>query len=793
MDLGFEKDKIKQYLLLILRRKELIISVFLVVFGITAVKTYTTVPIYESGANFQIEELTRESSLLGELVKWARYNPLYTEMEIFKSRTIAEEVVKELHLDEVIVEKTPGLDFRLRGLMVNEGERGKVFTVSFSDSPGHFVVTDGGKGAIGEGEVGTPFVGNPISFLLSDSNAKEGNFFRVRVRPLDDVVSELVGGVNIQEMGNQTNLLSVTLKSTSPNVARDALAKWLEVYIRRNLMRRSQEASQALDFIESQLNITKKNLEGAEDEMDTYKTSEQGIVILSEEAEALISKLSDFEKSKVEVTLKEKEIGDLYAALKKGRTSKDFLSSGYIDDPVISNMVSDLTKLLLEREKLLFDYTENHPLVKTLTSQIEGIKRRILDGLETSLKALEKKEKALNDLVTHYDDELKEIPATQRQLARLVRATKVNEDMYTFLLKKHEDARVAKAATISNIRILDPPFLPTEPIEPRKRKNLSVGLFAGILAGLSLAFLLEIMDTTIKTTEEIEKGLSLPLFGVIPAFPFGRGKKGQKEKQRAMSAQYLAEHMESRSPVAEAYRSLRTNIQFGMLKEGAKSFLITSPGPGEGKSTTISHLGMTLAQTHSRVLLLDCDLRKPVLHAIFGVSLEPGVTNVLLGKKSWRDVVKKTQFEGLYVIPGGTIPPNPSELLSMGRLKDILEELKKEYDYIFFDSPPAVIVSDAAILGRILDGVFLVVESEKTLFEAAKKAKTNIETVHAKILGAVFNNLRRSAGYGYYYYPYYAYGYYYGSHDSTPRGVVTSLLTQARKTASRWFPGSFPQ
>ncbi len=514
------------------------------------------------------------------------------------------------------------------------------------------------------------------------------------------------------------------------------------------------------------------------------------MMILSDESKALIDKLSEYEKSKVEATFRKKQIADLINVLRRGPTSKDFMQSGYIDDPIISHLVDTLTHLLVEKEKLLFEYTENYPEVRSLTSQIEGVKTRILDGLDSSLQALDKKEEALDDLIKKYDAQLKGIPGTETQLGRLIRAAKVNEEMYTFLLKKHEDARVAKAATVSNIRVLDPPYLPGEPIEPKKRKNLSVGAVAGIFAGLSLAFLLEVMDTTIKSAEEIEKGLGLPLFGVIPAFPFGRGKKGRKEKRRAMTAQYLSENMESRSPVAEAYRSLRTNIQFGMLKEGAKAFLITSPGPGEGKSTTISNLGIVLAQTHSKVLILDCDLRKPVLHTIFGVPLEPGVTNVLLGKVPWKDAIRKTRFEGLSVISGGTIPPNPSELLSVGKVEKILEELKTSFDFVFFDSPPVGLVSDAAILGRILDGVFLVVESEKTVYDAAKKSKNSLETVRAKVLGAVLNNLRKAAGYGYYHY-YDSYGsYYYGGPESQPQTLVQTILARTRDALPGWVPGS---
>jgi len=798
MDIGLEKEKAKQYLNMVFRRKELILLVFLIIVGITIIKNELAVPVYESSANFQIEEMTPSSSLFGELIRWARYNPVFTEMEVFRSRTIAEEVASDLHLDEVVIERSKGLQFNLNGLRVDDSEKDRIFTVSFVDPPDRYIVSDGGGKAIGEGEVGSPFVGNPISFLLTEVSAQEGDYFRVKVRPIDEVVAELIEGINIMEMGTQTNLLTASLRSSEPRRARDALTKWLEVYIRRNLSRRSQEAGQALDFIESQIEVTRKNLEKAEDEMDVYRTTDRGLTILSNESGALISKLTEIERQKVEIALRKKEVEELYTMLKKGRSSKDFILSRYsLDDPMLVNLVSDLIKLLIQKETLLFELTDSHPQVQVIAFQVERIKKRILEGLESTLMALEKKDQNLKDLVNAYEVKLKNIPTTERQLARLVRAMRVNDDVYTFLLKKHEDARVSKAATVSNIRIIDPPFLPTEPIEPQKKKNLAIGAASGAFGGFTLALLLEVLDSSIKTAEEIERGLGLSLFGLIPAFPFGRGRRGRKERQRAMTVQYIADHLESRSPVAEAYRSLRTNIQFGMLKEGAKSFLITSAGPGEGKSTTVINLGIVISQAHNRVVLIDCDLRKPVLHTVFGMPLEPGMTNVLLGKVHWREALRPTSFEGLSIITGGTVPPNPTEILSAGKIEKILEELKKEFDYIFFDSPPVILVSDAAILGRILDGVFLVIESEKTTVEGARKAKASLETVHAKVLGAIFNNMRRSAGYGYYYYPYYysygSYGYYGGSGSKPQRWSLNGIIARAQGKLSGLFSSNPPK
>jgi capsular exopolysaccharide synthesis family protein len=220
-------------------------------------------------------------------------------------------------------------------------------------------------------------------------------------------------------------------------------------------------------------------------------------------------------------------------------------------------------------------------------------------------------------------------------------------------------------------------------------------------------------------------------------------------------------------------------------------------GPGEGKSTTVINLGIVISQAHNRVLVIDCDLRKPVVHTVFGEALEPGMTNVLLGKISCREAVRPTNFEGLSIITGGTIPPNPTELLSSGKIEKILGELKKEFDYIFIDSPPVVLVSDAAILGRIVDGVFLVIECEKTTVDGAKKAKTGLETVHAKVLGAIFNNMKSSSGYGYYYYPYYysygSYGYY-GSSGSKPQGwSLNAIIARAQIKLSGWFSSNPPK
>lgn len=287
-----------------------------------------------------------------------------------------------------------------------------------------------------------------------------------------------------------------------------------------------------------------------------------------------------------------------------------------------------------------------------------------------------------------------------------------------------------------------------------------IGLVVGLALGVGLAFFLDSLDNTIKSAEEIEHTFLLPVLGLIPAIHAGelgkRRRAGADEVEQIAST--LVTRFAPRSPISEAYRALRTNIQFLRIDAPLKTLVISSPGPSEGKSTTVANLAITTALAGARTLLVDADLRRPVVHSLFGQEREPGIINVLVERLPLSAAVRPSGIENLSILPAGTIPPNPSELLGSQKMKDLIRELAGQFDLVLFDSPPVITVTDTAVLGSQAEGVVLVALSHGTDRRALARAQTLLANVKANVMGAVLNRIKfsgLSGSYSYYYRYYY--------------------------------------
>jgi capsular exopolysaccharide synthesis family protein len=446
-----------------------------------------------------------------------------------------------------------------------------------------------------------------------------------------------------------------------------------------------------------------------------------------------------------------------------------------------SNLIEE-TNQLVSRELTLRD-----PL-----SYSQDLVGKIL-AMEIEIQSLSVKADALGKIVNRYSQRMNMLPEKSLRLARLQRSTNVGENIFLMLKEKYEEARIKEAGQIGNVRIVDKAITPEKPIRPKKKLNVLLGAFLGLLLGGGLAFFSESLDTSLKSIEDIEDQ-ELSVLGYVPKIRSTKKvNKSEKEQSQIQdkdvrkTASNLITHFAPKSPVSESYRTFRTNIQFTNLDSPPQSILITSPGPGEGKSTTVANLAITFAQMGTKTVLMDTDFRRPILHSIFGLEKEIGITNHLVGKAPLEMVIKKTAVPNLDIVTCGVIPPNPSELLASEKMKRFLEQLKTEYQMILFDSPPVIAVTDAAVLSLLLDGVVLVASARQTSQQALTRAKTLLENVKAKILGVVLNKVEAKSTYGSYYYYYYY--HYYGDRKETKktkRRVKKSAQTV--KPINEWQP-----
>lgn len=368
-------------------------------------------------------------------------------------------------------------------------------------------------------------------------------------------------------------------------------------------------------------------------------------------------------------------------------------------------------------------------------------------------------------------DRLGEVKTAEQQVeaSRLNSSLKRYEASYASLLSSLEELRLSEVQTSDNIVLATPAQVPEDPVRPRPLFNALLAAVVGAMLALGAAFLIEYLDDTVKTPEDVRDSTSLPTLTAVVALD---GDSPQKR---------LVVSTAPRSPAAEAYRVLRTNLQFSSLDKPLRALLVTSPGPGEGKSTTVANLAIVMAQMGNRVLLMDADLRRPNVHRLFQLPNGVGLTTALLQiGHNLETTVQPSGHLNLDVITTGPIPPNPAELLGSERMHDLLDQLRERYDTVLIDSPPILAVADAAILSNQVDGVLLVVSAGETRFDMLTRALERLDSVGTHPLGVVLNKLTERTSGGYYYY-YYHYASRYDAGDDQGEGPSAGSPTAKKR------------
>ena len=411
----------------------------------------------------------------------------------------------------------------------------------------------------------------------------------------------------------------------------------------------------------------------------------------------------------------------------------ELISKGIdIDDPLVSRqkLISEIVQIELDENLLKFDIRESQDLIKKLREKLDAL------------------------------------PLKKLEYLKLERTKEVMTKNYTEFTSRLENAKLNVASLVGKVQILDLASLPKNNLNDNKR-NILVGILFGLAAGFGLAFIIEFFDSSVKTIYDIEKH-NLSVLGVIPAMNEKIKPTSiigslllKNETKNGTSDRQLITLDSPKSPIAEAYRSLRTTLLYSSTKSEVKSLIVSSAGPGDGKTTTVANLAITLANMGKKTILIDTDLRRPVVNKVFNVDKSPGVTDYLAGYiDDFSKVIVKTGIENLYVVPSGIVPPNPSELLGSERLSDLIKKLENEWDMVLFDSPPLVAVTDATMISKEIDKIVIVVKVGQTENSAFEHTINALKNVSAPIGGIILNAVTESHNYGYYYYYYQYYNYY---------------------------------
>ena len=755
-----EEIHLHDYINVLIRRRKLFFWGFISVFVLVALYTFLSKPIYEATATLHVSDEQVKGNGLLEDLGLNRENPVETETETLKSSTNAEEVVRRLRLDWRIDKRSDDLDLTVSHF--SSSAETPEFRVTRIDAE-HYEVRGEALDKPLRGKVGELLRDDRLELNIAKLNGPAGAGFRMTLLPFSNTVQGVRENTRATEVGKGTNIIRLAYQSPDPLLAQEIVNTLAQVYLERSISLKSEEASRSVEFINGQLDNFRTILDEAEKNLEAYKRS-SGVITLEEEARKLLAMMSEHEKQWAETQLRRQQARFAFLTLEKALgTGQEYAPSVLMDDPVVASLAEKLAQTQVEKRSLLADLTEGHPKVLTINETIRGIYLKLLNTYRHLEEGLDKTAREIKTELDKLERKLKNLPEAERELARLTRQATVSADIYSFLLQKHEEARIAKAATISNINVIDPAILPEHPIKPRKKKNLLLGLLVGAMFGIGLAFFQEYLDDTINDVDTAKRILGFPLLAVIPHIR----RKG--EENGAVEGRTLISHLEPKSAATEAFRSLRTAVHFSTTDHDKRMLLVTSAFPGEGKTTVAANLAVIMAQTGQKICLVGCDLRLPSLHELFDYPRSPGLTEILIGDAELDAAIHQTEVENLSFTGSGITPPNPSELLGSPHMDEILETLGDSYDCILLDAPPLLPVTDAALLAPKCDSTLLVLEAGGVPVKAARRMAELLHTANARVSGMIFNDKTGKAAeyyssyrdryYGRYAGPY-AYGYY---------------------------------
>lgn len=579
--------------------------------------------------------------------------------------------------------------------------------------------------------------------------------------------------VSVEPVRN-SRLITIRVTDTVPERARRLCDAVTNAYIDQNLEKAISASSDSVVWLAGQVDTVKKELDQDENALHEFKQTNdlpstsinESSNMVRQELQDLTSALTRVRTRRQEVVARRNELSKVSKVSPDQLAATEFQANGFLQTlrHEYQKDVANLTTLVEEGKG------ENHPSVKAARASLEAARSALLQevanvkgAVERDLSAIIAEEAGKQRL---YDDAHKravDLTMKEIQYHRLDRSRNQNEKLYGMLIDHMKEADLARMMRVNNLHVVEPADMPRQPISPRTRLNVTAGAVVGLLIGLGLIWTREALDTSIKTPDDVEHKLGMPFLGLFPinaeSVDLPRRKLG---KARAIEGPpELIVHLRPLSGLAEAARSVRTNLMFTSPDHPLRKLLVTSAAPAEGKTTVACSLAIAFAQSGQRVCIVDCDLRRPRLHRIFDRAGDFGVTNVIVGDAKIVDVAKPTIIDNLWCIPSGPIPPNPADLLHSERFRNFVRELGEQFDRVILDSPPIVAVTDAAIVSTAVDGTVFVIRAFATTTSLAKQGLRALSDVDAPLAGAVLNAVdlaKHEYGYGYYYYKRDGYG-----------------------------------
>jgi succinoglycan biosynthesis transport protein ExoP len=603
-----------------------------------------------------------------------------------------------------------------------------------------------------------------------------GNQYFVQFNDFDGTVSGY-RGINVKSDDKGGSIITLGMQGTNKARMVEYLNSTVKMLIKRQLDGKNQFATNTIRFIDSTLVAMESQLKETTNELKSFR-KDKNIYDIEGDGTKFSDKMLEYDVQKDEISRKMAYYNSLKSYLK---SSVDYSklpapSVAGIDDPNVVVNVSKLISLSTQRSEMAYA-VKSEKIFKDFDNQMEAIKKVLMENITTAKSALQYDLALVESKISAAEGTIKQLPEEQQELIKIKRKYDLSDNIYNSFLQKRSEADIVKAANLSDIHFIDPAKdIGGGLIGPKTSVNYVLALFLGLLFPLLLVFGIFFINNSIQNTDDISRLTQIPLIGVI-----GLSKDSTN----------LAVYSKPKSALSESFRAIRSSLQYlykKQLVEGAKTLMITSSVSGEGKTFCSLNIATVFALSEKKTVIIGLDLRKPKLFEEFNLSNEVGIVNYLIKQKTLNEIISPTHIPFLDVILSGPIPPNPAEMIMSDGMKELIEELKKKYDYIILDTPPVGLVSDALELAQYCDVTLYIVRQNFTkkdmitlLNNRVKRGELNNTSI---ILNGFQNKAKYGAGYGY------GYGYGYGSttyssgynEDDKPKNILDKVIGKFRKT-----------
>ena len=766
-----EEDKldIAKYMAVIFKRKWLILAITLLIAIPWAIYLKQQPPIYEATTIIRFKDYAGLDPTL-----------LETRMTELNSRRFSEKVVQQLGL-VLRIEKDKDTKRKLNRsqvfqefsttknpipgnykLVFNED---RTYTIYYedSDTKKERVIIEG---SIAEATYDSQTI-NDFTFRLVESIEnlpREIPFSIVRFR---SAVNALASNTQIGLRGGGGPLLTITMTADDPVMVTKTVNRLAEIYKNESMNVKDIEAREKLKILKERLDITKAELTASEAALSAFQALYTG------DFERDIGKqLTESNKLEDDLEIFKQQHDALTQMLAKLDKESQGNGNGYNrnlryihesmtqmttfdENPEMTILRQRLSDVEQQRDAIIAAFSEDNYQAKELETKIKTIQAEVKTVAKAHLSQLSKRIRTTRQRLSSLNASMRNQPKQRQQLLKLQTDWQNKKEQWSTLDTQYQNTSMNQRVNTENIEVFQEAIVPDFPMNSNKAKKAIIGAVLGLVLGVLVALGLEILDKSIKTVDDIKKHLKLQVLGTIPQITFkGTDEFKDSEKIKQIDNQ-LVTHDYSPTPIGEAYRSLRTNLMFSKKSGRIQTLVITSIAPGDGKSFTSANIAISMAQQRTNTLLIDADLRRGVLHNTFGISKEPGFTNFLTNMESFSRILNETYIPNLSVISCGSLLPNPSELLGSLQMKRFLEQTRRRFEVVIFDSPPLNAATDAVVIGTQVDGVVIVVRAGMTNRDVAKQKLEMFRNVPATILGTVLNGAETSLaheGYSYYHY-----------------------------------------